>query len=98
MLNRVSGSEQVSFKSRFEKDQRVQSRVTEGPAPHGAQASRGDSEVDGGGGSEGAGWFGDVDEVRQIWRGKVVDFLSTTYLVSVSLCLTGSQWRCCRMG
>ena len=29
----------------------------------------------GGGGSEGAGWSGDVEEVRQIWRGEVVDGL-----------------------
>ena len=31
--------------------------------------------MDGGGGSEGAGWSGDMEEVRQKWRGKRMDGL-----------------------
>ena len=47
--------------------------MAECSAPHGAEVNRGDSEVEGGGGSEGACRSGDVEQVRQIWRGKVMD-------------------------
>lgn len=50
-------------------------RANGGPAPRGAEAGRGTSEVDGGGGSKGAGRSGNVEEVRRIWRGDVVNSL-----------------------
>lgn len=49
------------------------SRAAECPAPHSDETSRRDSEVQGGGGAERAGRCGDVDEVRQVWRGEVMD-------------------------
>lgn len=73
----------MSFDSGFEKRQKVQisevrrkrfpalgNRVTaEGPALHCAEAGRGDSEVDGGRGSEEV----TVEEVKQMWGCEVVD-------------------------
>lgn len=86
MTSRVRSSEKVGFESGLEKRQGGQvaevwwervpelgSRATEGPAPHGLEAGRGHNEVGGGGGSEGAGRSGNVEEVRQIWRSEVVD-------------------------
>lgn len=40
---------------------------------------RGISEAEGGGGSEGACWSGDMKEVRQIWRVKVVDSFKSVH-------------------
>lgn len=57
-------------------------RAKEDPATHGAEAGRGTSEVDGGGGSKGAGRSGSVEEVRQIWRGDVVTRLDSEPLAS----------------
>lgn len=51
----------------------MRGRATEGPAPHRADVGRGDSEVDGGGGSEGTGRTGDVDQIGQKRRGGVMD-------------------------
>lgn len=45
--------------------------ATDGPAP--AEARRGNTEVNGGGGSEGAGRSDDVEKVRQIRRGEVIN-------------------------
>ena len=47
--------------------------MAEGSAPHSAEAGRGHREVDGGGGSEGTSGGDDVQEIRQVGRGKVVD-------------------------
>lgn len=47
--------------------------MAESSAPHCAEVSRGNSDVERGGGSEGAGWSGDVEEVREIWRSEVMD-------------------------
>ncbi|KAJ0009062.1 hypothetical protein NQD34_016477 [Periophthalmus magnuspinnatus] len=49
------------------------SRAAEGSAPHSDKTGRRDSEVQGRGGAEGAGRCGDVNEVRQVWRGQVVE-------------------------
>ena len=43
--------------------------MAESSAPHGAEVYRGDSEAKGRGGSEGACWSGDVNEIRQVRRG-----------------------------
>ena len=47
--------------------------MTEGSAPHSAEAGRGHGEVDGGGGSKGTGGDVDVQEIREVGRGEVVD-------------------------
>lgn len=72
--------------------------MTEGPAPHGAEAGRGGSEVDGGGGSEGARRSGDVEEVPH--GGTILWMVSKVYRRSLNciLYLTGSQGGCCRWG
>lgn len=44
------------------------SRAAESSAPCGAEVGRGHSEVDGGGGAEGTGWRGRVEENGQMWR------------------------------
>ena len=44
--------------------------MTESSAPHGAEVYRGNSEMEGRGGSEGACWIGDW---RQVRRGEVVN-------------------------
>lgn len=41
--------------------------MTESSAPHGAEADRGHTEVDGGRGSEGVGGSYNMEEVKQIW-------------------------------
>lgn len=51
------------------------SRAAEGSAPHSAETGRGNREVDGGGGSERTGGGDDVEEIRQVGRGEVVDGL-----------------------
>lgn len=48
-------------------------RATEGPAPHSAEVGRGNSEVNGERGSEGVGRSDDVEKVRQIRRGEVMN-------------------------
>ena len=50
-------------------------RVAESPAPQGEEVGGRDREVDRGGRSEGTGRGGDVEELGQIRRGKVVDGL-----------------------
>ena len=47
--------------------------MTESLAPHGVEVYSGDSETEGRGGSEGACWSGDAQEIRQVRRGKVVN-------------------------
>ncbi len=51
------------------------SRAAESSAPHSAKAGRGYSEMEGGGRSEGTGWSDNVQEVREVRRGKVMDRL-----------------------
>lgn len=53
----------------------MRSRATESPAPHGDKAHRRDSEVKRGGGSEGAGGGGNVDQAGQIWWSEIMDGL-----------------------
>lgn len=50
-------------------------RTAQSPAPHCAEVSRGQREVDGGRRSDGAGCSGNVGEIGQIWMGKFVDGL-----------------------
>lgn len=50
-------------------------RTAQSPAPHCAEVSRGEREVDGGRRSDGAGYSGDVGKIGQIWMGKFVDGL-----------------------
>lgn len=51
------------------------SRAADSSDSHGAEADEGHSEVDGGGGSDGVRGGGDVEEIREIRRGKIVDGL-----------------------
>ena len=51
------------------------SRAAECSVPHGGETGRGDREVYGGRGSEGAGGSGNMDEVVQLWGVEVVDGL-----------------------
>lgn len=52
------------------------SGAAESWASHGAEASRGHCEVDGGRRCEGAGWGGNMGEIRHMERGEVVDGLN----------------------
>lgn len=47
--------------------------MAECSAPHVGKTFEGDSQVNGGGESKGAGGSGNMEEVRQIWRGEVVE-------------------------
>ena len=49
------------------------SRAAEGSAPHGTETGRGNLEEDGGRRTEGAGGSDNVEEIREIGRGQVVD-------------------------
>lgn len=42
-------------------------------APYGAEMYRWNSQVKGGGGSEGVDWSGDLQEIKQVWNGKVMN-------------------------
>lgn len=60
--------------------------MAECSAPHGGESGGGDSEVNGGGRSEGARGGNNMEQVEQIWRGKVItkpvlqcDFLIGTF-------------------
>ena len=49
------------------------SRAAEGSAPHGTETGRGNSKEDGGRRTEEAGGRENVEEIREVGRGEVVD-------------------------
>ena len=72
------------------------SRAAEGPAPHSAEAGRGHREVDGGRGSEGTGGDDDMQEVREVGRGEVVDgheCVQEEFVVDVVILVRFGSWK-----